>query len=202
MSGVRADWVRLVRDASGISAVEFALIVPLMLVLFVGVIEISSSFAISRKVSMVTQTTSDLVSRYKSVTNVDISSVFNIANAMLTPYASSPMKATVTELYINPATGNACVQWSKAVNDTKRADSSVVSVPADLIARDSSNKIVANQYLILSEVKYLYVPTVGTVLKSGITIGDRTFTRPRLSTCVLLNPGASDTCLTPAPKLC
>jgi Flp pilus assembly protein TadG len=201
--GVRAEWTRLMRDTRALGAVEFALIVPLMLVMFFGVVEISSGVSIDRKVSMVTQTTSDLVSRYKSVTDTDISSVFTIANAMLTPYASAPMKAKVTEVYINPVTGNACVQWSRAVNDTKYADSAVLAVPADLIARDSTNKIVANQYLIFSEVKYVYTPTVGYVLaKSGITLGDRTYTRPRLSSCVLLNPGSSDTCSSIAPKLC
>jgi Flp pilus assembly protein TadG len=203
MSGVRAECARLMRDTGAVSAIEFALIVPLMLVMFFGVIEISAGVAIDRKVSMVTQTTSDLVSRYKSVTDVDISGVFTVANAMLTPYQSAPMKAKITEIYINPATGNACVQWSRAVNDTKYADNAVIAVPADLIAKDAANQIIANQYLIFSEVDYVYTPTVGYVLaKSGITIGDRTYTRPRLSNCVLINPQASDTCLTPAPKLC
>jgi len=201
MSGVRAACARLMRDTGGLSAVEFALIVPLMLVMFFGVIEISAGFAIQRKVAMVTQTTSDLVSRYKSVTDVDISGVFTIANAILTPYESESMKAKVTAVYINPATGNACAQWSRAVNDTKYDDNAIVTVPADLIAKDASNKIVANQYLIFSEVKYVYKPTIGYLLaKSGITIGDQTYTRPRLSTCVMLNPRATDNCST--PKLC
>jgi hypothetical protein len=52
-------------------------------------------------------------------------------------------------------------------------------------------------------VKYVYTPTVGYVLaKAGITLGDKTFTRPRLSTCVMINPGATDTCTSLAPITC
>ena len=84
--------MRLVRDRRGVAAVEFAVIVPLMLVMFFGTVEFSSGVAVDRKVSLVTQELADLVSRNPSVADTDIANFNTIANAMLTPYSTTPLK--------------------------------------------------------------------------------------------------------------
>jgi len=58
-------------------------------------------------------------------------------------------------------------------------------IPSGLIGRDSSGKVLPNQYLIFSEVSYLYQPIVGYVVsKAGIELSDTTYTRPRKFSCV------------------
>ncbi len=186
---------RLRRDTRGLAAVEFAMIVPLMLVIFFGTIEMSSGVAVNRKITMIAQTLSDLTSRYPSVTTTDTNNFFIIASAMLTPYDSTPLKRTITEIYIDPSNGNGRVQWS--VGSNPRATKSTITVPAGLISRTSTNAIVANQYLIMAEASYLYTPVVGYVMsKAGVTLSDVTYTRPRQTTCVLYNPGSSTACPT------
>lgn len=187
---------RLRNDTRGLAAVEFAMIVPLMLVMFFGTIEISSGVAVDRKITMITQTLSDLTSRYTSVTTTDTNNFFIIANAMLTPYGTTPLTRTITELYIDPSTGLGRVQWSAGSNP--RTAGNTVTVPAALISRTSTNAIVANQYLIMAEASYLYTPVVGYVMtKAGVTLSDLTYTRPRQSTCVFYNPtSATTTCPT------
>ena len=191
--------MRLVRDRRGNAAVEFAVIVPLMLVMFFGMVEFSSGVAVDRKVSLVTQELADLVSRNPSVADTDIANFNTIANAMLTPYSTTPLKATMSELYIDPATGAARVQWSKG--GAPRALRSTVTVPADLIARDSvTNAIFPNQYLIFTEATYLYTPAVGYVMaKAGVTLSDKTYMRPRLSSCVIYPTPAPGTTPPPCP---
>jgi Flp pilus assembly protein TadG len=188
---------RLVRDKRGFAAVEFAMIVPLMLVMFFGTVEFTSGVAVKRKVSILTQSLADLVSRYPSVNDTDIANFNTIADAMMSPYSSTPLKATITELYINPSTGAARVQWSKG--DVPRAVSSTVAVPANLIARDSvTNAITPDQYLIFTEASYLYQPAVGYVMaKAGVTLSDTMYMRPRLLSCVVYPTQAT---LPPCPK--
>src|SRR5450756_188917 len=86
-------------DCRGIAATEFAVIVPLMLVMFFGTVEFSSGVAVDRKVSLVTQELADLVSRNPSIADTDIANFTTIANAMLAPYSTTPLKATISELY-------------------------------------------------------------------------------------------------------
>jgi len=174
----------LVHDCSGIAATEFAVIVPVMLLMFFGVLEFSSGVAVDRKVTLVARTLTDLTSQSISVSDADLTNFTITGKAILTPYSATPLHSTITELWIDPATSNARVQWSKGT--APRAQSSVVAIPSDLIVKDSTGKVIAGQYLIFSEVSYLYVPAVGYVMaKSGINLSDVAYTRPRQTSCVI-----------------
>ncbi|MBX9645510.1 MAG: pilus assembly protein [Xanthobacteraceae bacterium] len=165
----------LLVDRSGLAAIEFAMIVPLMLLLFFGTDEFSSAVAVNRKVTLMARTVSDLTSQNISVTDAQLTNFFNASKAIMTPYPSTPVKATVSELYIDPATKVARVQWSKGAEP--RGLGTSVTIPTALQ--------VGGTYLIYSEVNYAFVPTIGYVMKSSITLKDFTFTRPRQSLCVM-----------------
>jgi len=177
----RQRLVELWRDRSGIAATEFAIIVPMMLVLFFGVVEFSTGVAVDRKVTIVARTLSDLVSQNTTVTDTQFTNFFNAGNQVMSqyaqpPYSPSTLHATISELYVDPNTHTAKVQWSKGY--AVRATSQVVTIPTALK--------VDGTYLIFSEVSYLYTPTVGYVMAtSGVNLADVAYTRPRQSSCVL-----------------
>jgi Flp pilus assembly protein TadG len=171
---VRRSAVRLIEDGRGNAAVEFAVIVPVMLVMFFGTVEFSSGVAVDRKVTLMARTLSDLTSQSTSVANTDLTNFFAASGAIMTPYSSTPTQATISELWIDPSTLSARVQWSQGA--APRAVKSTVVIPAALA--------VGGTYLIYSEVSYLYTPAVGYVMKGGVTLKDYAYTRPRQSTCV------------------
>jgi len=183
MKPMTTIWLRLCRrafellgDRSGVAAIEFAMIVPLMLVLFFGTNEFSSGVAVDRKVTLMARTLSDLTSQNTSVTDTQLTNFFSASKAIMTPYDSAPIKSTITELYVDPSTLKAKVQWSKG--DAARTTGTTVAIPTALQ--------IGGTYLIFSEVSYKYVPTVGYIMaKAGITLSDFTYTRPRQSTCVM-----------------
>ena len=180
---LRRSAARLGRHKRGNAAIEFAMIVPVVLTMFFGVVEFSSAVAVKRKISMAAEELSDLAARYKEVPDTEIDNFFKIARAVITPYSGTVLKATITEIYIDPATGLGRAQWSKG--DVIRQPGSIVPVPANLIARDGSNNILTGQYLIFAETGYVYVPVVGYVMaKVGVPLSDLSYMRPRLSTCV------------------
>jgi Flp pilus assembly protein TadG len=173
-------------DCAGLAATEFAFIVPLMLVMFFGTIEISSAVAVDRKVTLMARTLSDLTSQSTSVADTDLTNFFNAAIGIMTPYSSSTTNSTISELYVD-STGTAKVQWSKG--SSPRTTGTTVAIPTALQ--------VSGTYLIYSEVNYKYVPSLGYVLaKTGITLSDVAYTRPRQSTCVIYPTPSSGT--TPA----
>jgi Flp pilus assembly protein TadG len=184
---VQRSALALVGDCRGIAATEFAVIVPVMLVMFFGVVDLSSGVAVDRKVTLVARTLSDLTSQSTSVADSDMTNFFAASFAILTPYSSTPTQGTITELYVNPTTLQATVQWSKG--SAPRGVSTPVVIPSALA--------VADTYLIFSEVSYLFQPMVGyTVMSSaGVTLRDVAYTRPRQSKCVFYSPATACTTL-------
>jgi Flp pilus assembly protein TadG len=174
-------WLRrsasdLLADRRGNAATEFAVIVPLMLTMFFGTVEFSSGVAVDRKVTLMARTLSDLTSQSTSVTDADLTNFFAAGKGIMTPYSPTPTESTITELYVDPSTLAARVQWSQGA--APHSAGAALSVPAALK--------VGGTYLILSEVKYKYVPAVGYVmLPAGVNLSDLSYTRPRQSSCVM-----------------
>jgi Flp pilus assembly protein TadG len=185
--GARRCAARLIGDRSGLAAIEFAMIVPLMLVMFFGTVEFSSGIAVDRKVTLVARTLSDLTSQSTTVASTDTINFFAASTAILTPYSSTPTKAAISELYVNPSTLKATVQWNQTYQGaTARAVGSTVTIPSALA--------VGGTYLIFSEVSYLYTPAVGYVMaQAGVTLSDVAYTRPRQSLCVFFSPATACT---------
>ncbi|MGM4919579.1 TadE/TadG family type IV pilus assembly protein [Tardiphaga sp. 813_E8_N1_3] len=172
-------------DTRGVSAVEFAMIMPLMFLMFFGMLDVSNGFAVDRKVSQISQGMADLASRYTTLAETDVSNFFIIAGAMLTPYDKTQLKTTISQVYIDPSTKVAKVVWSRG--DQKKVVGTVVTVPTNLIVKDANGNYLANQYLILGEANYTYVPTIGWVVpKGGLTLTDAMYTRPRQTSCVVM----------------
>jgi hypothetical protein len=188
-----AAWRRalLLRDDTrGVSAVEFAMIIPLIFLMFFGMLDLTNGFAIDRKVSQISQGMADLASRYTTLAETDVSNFFIIADAMLTPYDKTQLKASISQVYIDPSTKIAKVVWTRGdflVGKVVRKVNDIVSVPTNLIVKDANGNYLPNQYLILGEANYDYVPTIGWVVpKGGLALSDTMFTRPRQTSCVVM----------------
>ena len=172
---LRHRLARLARDERGVSAVEFAVLLPFMFLLYIGGVEVSQAVATDRKVTMVARSVADLVSRTTSVSDSDMTDTFNAAAAVVAPFTTSKLKVTLSSVTIN-AQGVAKITWSDGYNTTARAVGSTVTVPAALN--------VASTSLIWGEVSYAYTPTIGYVLTGTMNLTDQMYMRPRLSTCV------------------
>jgi Flp pilus assembly protein TadG len=162
-------------DERGLSAVEFALLLPLMVTLYLGTVEISQGIAVDRKVTLTARTVADLVSQVTSINNTDMNNSLNAATAVIAPYPSDKLKITVTSVTVD-ANGKATVAWSDALNGSPRAKGSSVTLPSALNIPNSS--------LIWSEAQYAYTPTIGYVLSGTLTLKDQIYMRPRLSDSV------------------
>lgn len=163
---------KLARDERGVSAVEFAMLLPLMLTLYLGTVEVSQGIGADRKVTLTARTISDLVSQVSGLSAADMTNSLNAASAVMAPYSDSNLKVTVSSVKID-ANGSATVDWSATKNGTARAKGSAVALPSALL--------VANTSLIWSEVQYSYTPTIGYVISGTLTLKDQIYMRPRLS---------------------
>jgi|SRR5665213_2754785 len=199
----RRSVLKLIEDCNGVAAIEFAMVVPIMLVLFFGTIEFSTGVAMSRKVTLMTRTLSDLTSQSLTVADTDLTNFFTASNAIMTPYPYTPTVSTVSELYVDPVTLQARVEWSRSatfvsgavVLGAGHAVRFPVAIPTQIA--------VGGSYLIYSEVKYPYTPIVTFSMAKTLptfTLSDIAYTRPRQSQCVIYPTPAPGTTV-PCPVL-
>jgi Flp pilus assembly protein TadG len=169
------------RDNRGVSAVEFAIVLPVMIVMYLGCNEVGNGLTVARKVTHITSTLSDLVTQSKSISSTDMTNILNAASSILTPYPSSVgttklLKIKVSQFKID-ANSKVTVDWSSALNDTALTKgATITNLPAGVK--------VASTYLISAEVHYAYTPTIGYVMTGTFDLHDQFYLRPRLSDSV------------------
>ena len=167
--------VRLARERRGVAAVEFAMLLPLMVTLYLGSVEISQGVGIDRKVTLASRTVTDLASQVSTIASADMTNILNASSSVIAPYDASKLKVTVSAVTID-ASAVAKIAWSCTLNGTKRAVGSTVTLPAALN--------VANTTLVWGEVSYAYTPTIGYVVTGTLNLSDQIYMRPRLSDTV------------------
>jgi Flp pilus assembly protein TadG len=166
---------RFAVDRRGVSAIEFAIIAPLMITLYLGGVEVTQAVAINRKTTLVAHTVADLVAQVSKVTDADMQDVLTASSTVATPYPAANLTVTVSSIVINNA-GVATVAWSDTLHGTARTVNSAVTLDATLA--------VPNTSLILGEVSYSYTPTFGNIITGTLVLSDKTYLRPRVSTTV------------------
>ena len=162
---------RIARDQRGVSAVEFALLAPMMIGLYLGCAEVSDGVGADRKVSLISATLANLSAQVATISTSEMTNILDASTAIIAPYAASKLKMTVTCLKID-ATGKATTKWSVTRNGT--ANSGVLTIPSALA--------VPNTSLIWSEVQYAYTPTIGYVVTGTLNLTDQIYMRPRTGT--------------------
>jgi Flp pilus assembly protein TadG len=173
---------RFSRDNRGVSAVEFALVLPLMLTMYLGGVEVSDAVSVNRKVTLITRSVADLTSRVQCVSSSDLTNILNAGTAIVYPYNANNITIKITSVLID-STGKATVDWSTANTGNVYAHGDAVTLP---VALD-----VASTSLIFSEVTYGYKPAIGYVITGTLTLTDQMYMRPRLSASVTKKPDCS-----------
>lgn len=166
---------QLFGDRKGIAAVEFALILPLMLTLYFGAVELGDALTINRKVSHVTSSLADLVTQSKVITDSDMSNILDAAASVMTPYSVTPLKIVVSGVTID-TNGKATVTWSDASNTSALTPNSVVTLPAAVSTPST--------FLVMAKVIYAYKPVIGYVMSGTFNLSDQFYLRPRLTTAI------------------
>lgn len=163
---------RFARNCSGVAAVEFALLLPVMLLLYVGGIEISDGYAIKRKVTNATSALGDLVTRAEEISVSEMDDILDAAEAVIAPYSAGNMKIKVSGVSIDEDSV-ATVCWSAARHETPGSPDATIAVP-DGVGNPES-------FLAVAEVSYTYTPMIGYVITGSLDISDRFYLKPRVS---------------------
>lgn len=103
------------RNDEGVSAIEFALILPFMIAMYTGAMELSALMMADRKATDLAATAADLVAQDNLVTDAEIDDVFAATTAILAPL--NPNDATIiVSSVIADLAGNTEIEWSDGFN--------------------------------------------------------------------------------------
>jgi Flp pilus assembly protein TadG len=172
---------RFRRDSRGISAVEFAFVFPVMVVLFLGGTAMTQGVVLKRKTTLVTRTVGDLVSQYTQIVNTDMAAIMSAATAVIQPYSSGPLNIIVSSVKIDAA-GNATIDWSDpSANTTAHTKNAPVTLPTGI-----GGVANANTTVIWAEASYLYTLPVGSGVlgMTSMPLTEQFFLRPRRITTI------------------
>jgi Flp pilus assembly protein TadG len=191
---------RLRRDDRGVAAVEFAIILPLMLTMYLGSAELSQGLITTRKSTNVASALSDLVAEQSAgatLTDSEIADVFAAATAIMSPYSTATLQMTVSSVAFvtdaKAATGfDAEIIWTITNNGgtprpcqiltavANNSNPSPTTVPTGIYPASGSAQATA----IIGDTTYTYTPAFGTLLAwsskaSSLTFKHTTYMRPR-----------------------
>ena len=194
ISTVVARARRFGRDRRGVAAIEFAFIVPVLLIMYFITMEASQAIETSKKVSRIGSMVADLVTQQQTVVKANLEAMMKIGSTTLLPYNRSTPKIIITAIQMSDdATPTVTVVWSrKLVGSAYSVDAtagSTTTVPATLRIR--------NTFLIRVESDLGYTPVIawdgtsngqkalgllGTF--SHISMSETYYLRPRRSTTI------------------
>lgn len=150
MTGTLATLNRTVRtfrgDRSGVGAVEFALIAPVLIILYIGSLEVSVAMSVNKKLARAASTVADLVTQDDNVDKTLLKSMVNVAESVMMPFRTDGMKVKITGIAIN-GSGVAKATWSWQEDDTRPYSvGSIQTLPSDLAIPDT--------FLVRTEIQF------------------------------------------------
>lgn len=170
---------RFARDSRGVSAIEFAIIAPLLITFYFGMAETTQAMMAKRKSSHVAAAIGDLIAQDQSVTNAEMTDTWTIGNALLAPFPTSG-KLGMRVTSVTMTSGVVKVDWSDAGGTglTEKSDGATwTGIPAGLIANGQS--------LIIAETRYTYDSPIKEYVPTTLNFTDIYYLRPRKINTVL-----------------
>lgn len=165
---------RLIKDRRGVSAIEFALIAPVMIMLYLGLAEMTMGLMAKRRVSHVASAVGDLIAQNPSTTQADLADTFSVGEAVMAPFPVGVLTIRLTSVRAD-ASGTPKVVWSQVHGASlpALAPNTTVTLPAGLIA--------AGESVIMADTRYSYTSPVTQTLPQGIVFANTYYLRPRRS---------------------
>lgn len=196
-AGTTRPWrnllARLVSDRSGVAAIEFAFIAPLLLAMCFVTVEVSQGIETNKKLGRAASTVADLVTQQQTITTTQIGEIMDVGKAILKPYGRSNLKFVATAIEVtDEATPKVKVVWSQA--------SAGATAPCNALVKGAATDLpqalkVRRSFIVRVVACLDYKPVVtwaagseaglgvlSTIFKNGVLKMDETYyLRPRIT---------------------
>ncbi|WP_400767646.1 pilus assembly protein [Methylosinus sporium] len=156
-------------------AVEFALMIPIAVLILVSEFTLGEAITISRKVAITGRTLTDLVARRASVSTADLTTILNASTQVIAPFSTANLTIILAELTTD-GNSNTTITWNEPFNTTKLVNGSTFVLPTGMAQVNTS--------LIYAYVRYDYTPPFGAKMIPVVPIRYTFYINPRITSSV------------------
>ncbi|WP_439478690.1 TadE/TadG family type IV pilus assembly protein [Brevundimonas sp.] len=160
---------RLGRDERGVSAIEFAMLAPVLIAFYFGMAEFCQGFMAQKRMGHVSAMVADLVAQEESVATANLDDIFEIGGLIMKPFSTAALEQRVSS--VTRTAGVARIDWSRGDGMAARAVNSTITLPTDLISDGES--------VIVSEATYDYDSPVDYFMPGITRFSHIYYLRPR-----------------------
>lgn len=162
---------RFRRDHRGVAAIEFALMAPFLVALYLGAIELMLAFQALTRMSHMATAMADMASQNRTISAAELDEIMRAGSVMAYPLPSGPLGQRISSIR-RDANGAVSVSWSRASNYSGAAPQS----PAGFLQPGES--------LIVADVSYDYPTAFALLLPTQLRFERHAYLRPRLTDAV------------------
>jgi Flp pilus assembly protein TadG len=166
---------RLGADRCGVAALEFALVVPAVSVVYLVGFEVTEAATVNRKLTDTTVQLANTTAQYTAMGTTDISNVLSAASQIMSPYPTSNLTIVLSLVKTN-ASGVGKVCWSQTQGGTALVSNATVTMP-------SGYQTASTDYILVTTT-YAYQPTIGAAFIGAIAMSSQIYMLPRSSATI------------------
>ena len=182
---------KLIKNNQAVAAIEFALIVPILLILFVGGFEITRYVLLYQKISKTTSSLSDLAARAPELNEADIANSFNATEHLMAPYYDEAEVRVIFSSIMDNGTGN-LINWQRCGGGTLDVQSDL-GEQGDYATLPTGFDLDLNEDTILAEIYVEYNSVIGMNFIAESTIRKARYSHPRLGALTEITDDAGAT---------
>lgn len=155
----------------GLAALEFAIMLPMMLMLLFGAVDLIDLLQANRRVQNAAASLSDVIARDTEVDDNEVAGLWSALDVLMFPDSGATMQIRISSISVESA-ATARVEWSEAHGGmTPRNAGETIDLPAAMMNAGTS--------VIYAETDYVYHAPTGFLLSGPVHIRHQAYRRSR-----------------------
>ncbi|MEQ1618218.1 MAG: TadE/TadG family type IV pilus assembly protein [Terricaulis sp.] len=155
----------------GLAALEFAILLPMMIFLLFGAVDVIDAMGTNRRTENVAASLADVVSRDTEVSDDEVTGLWAAMAVLMVPDPAAEVRARITSIEV-VSSSSARVVWSEGHGMSAFSDGASIDLPEDMMLPGTS--------VILAETAFTYEAPLGILFTGSMNFEHTAYRRSRL----------------------
>ncbi len=166
MNGMFRKWAK---DDSALIALEVGMLIPVMMTVLLGTVDIGTGIVVSQKVINASQTVGDLLGRNETVSNADLNEAVEAGKLTLMPYDATTYGVDIAGIQFMGGPKLPQIMWRETINMDPNAE--ILAGSVDL-GKDQDGVLGVS-------VRYIYTPYFSSIFTGNMEVLEVAYVRGR-----------------------